>query len=102
MALKGAGIAQCNLGCASLVLSPTCKEVGLRHILGGTITHVAMSRMDSEIVEDIRAGVPRGLERENGKELYPRHTDPAKKKSQDHLDQGFKRRPQPETLSSAR
>jgi len=57
LALKEAGIAQCNLVHVSSVLPPNCQQVDLTPIPIGAITHVVMSRMDGARGERISAGI---------------------------------------------
>ena len=57
LALKEAGIAQCNLVHVSSVLPPNCQQVDLTPIPIGAITHVVMSRMDGAEGDGISAGI---------------------------------------------
>jgi arginine decarboxylase len=57
LALKEAGIAQCNLVCVSSILPLNCEEVELKFIPIGAITYVVMARMDGVGGEKIGAGI---------------------------------------------
>ena len=57
LALKEAGIAQCNLVYVSSVLPPDCEEVELKPVPIGAITHVVMSKKDCAAGEKISAGI---------------------------------------------
>ena len=57
LALKEAGIAQCNLVHVSSVLPPDCQQVGFKPIPIGAITYVVMSRMDGAGGDRISAGI---------------------------------------------
>jgi arginine decarboxylase len=57
LALKEAGIAQCNLVHVSSILPPNCQQVDLTPIPIGAITHVVMARMDGAGGERISAGI---------------------------------------------
>jgi len=65
LALKDAGIAQCNLVCVSSVLPANCKEIDLKPLPAGTITYVVMSRMDNDGGETISAGIAWSFEVRN-------------------------------------
>ena len=56
-ALTNAGIAQCNLVQVSSILPSECKEVALREIPAGSITHTVMARIDGTEGMTISAGV---------------------------------------------
>ena len=56
-ALENAGISQCNLVPVSSILPPKCKEIKLKKMPVGSITHVVMARMDGEGETTIGAGV---------------------------------------------
>ena len=66
LALKEAGIAQCNLVYVSSIIPPGCEEVELRPIPVGAITYVVMSRMDGKGEEKIGAGVAWSFGRKKG------------------------------------
>ena len=57
LALKKAGIAQCNLVSVSSILPPECKERKLRKIPPGSITYAVIARMDGEEGTNIGAGI---------------------------------------------
>lgn len=57
LALKNAGIAQCNLVSVSSVLPPRCKEVKLKQMPIGSITHAVVARMDAEGEATIGSGI---------------------------------------------
>ncbi|RLI36878.1 pyruvoyl-dependent arginine decarboxylase [Candidatus Bathyarchaeota archaeon] len=57
LALKDAGIAQCNLVKVSSILPPNCKEVKPRALPVGSIIHAVVSRMDGEESTTISAGL---------------------------------------------
>lgn len=65
-ALKNAGIAQCNLVQVSSILPQKCKEVKLREMPAGSITHTVMARMDGTEGMIISAGIGWAWEK-NGK-----------------------------------
>lgn len=56
LALKNAGIAQCNLVPVSSILPPDCKERKWRKLPAGSITHAVVARMDGEEGTTIGAG----------------------------------------------
>lgn len=66
LALKEAGIAQCNLVYVSSVLPPNCEEVELEPIPIGAITYVVMSKMNSPGGEKISAGTAWSFGKGNG------------------------------------
>jgi len=66
LALKEAGIAQCNIVYVSSILPPNCEEVDPKPIPIGAITYVVMSRMDGEGGEKIGAGIAWSFEEKNG------------------------------------
>ena len=57
LALKNAGIAQCNLVSVSSVLPPRCKETRLKQMPIGAITHAVVARMNAEGEATIGAGI---------------------------------------------
>ncbi|MDH4221365.1 MAG: pyruvoyl-dependent arginine decarboxylase [Candidatus Bathyarchaeota archaeon] len=57
LALKKAGIAQCNLVPVSSILPPGCKERKWRKIAAGAITHAVIARMDGDEGTTIGAGI---------------------------------------------
>jgi arginine decarboxylase len=57
LALKNAGIAQCNLVSVSSVLPPGCKEIKLKQMPIGSITHAVVARMNAEGEATIGAGI---------------------------------------------
>lgn len=57
LALKKAGIAQCNLVPVSSILPPGCKERKLRKLPAGAITHAVVARMDGSEESTIAAGI---------------------------------------------
>src|SRR4030042_1246961 len=57
MALKGAGIAQCNLVCVSSILPKGCKERKRTMIPTGSITFTVLARMDGDEGTTIGAGI---------------------------------------------
>jgi len=57
LALKNAGIAQCNLVSVSSVLPPECKETKLKQMPIGSITHAVVARMNDEGEATIGAGI---------------------------------------------
>jgi len=66
LALKNAGIAQCNLVSVSSVLPPGCREIKLRQMPIGSITHTVVARMNAEGEATIGAGIVWAWEK-NGK-----------------------------------
>ena len=57
LALKNAGIAQCNLVSVSSVLPPGCKEIEWKQMPTGAITHAVVARMNAEGEAIIGAGI---------------------------------------------
>ncbi len=57
MALKEAGIAQCNLVCVSSILPKGCKEIKRTMIPTGSITFAVLARMDGDEGTTIGAGI---------------------------------------------
>jgi len=64
LALKNAGIAQCNLVSVSSVIPPGCREIKLKQIPIGSITHAVVARMSAEGEARIGAGIAWGWEKE--------------------------------------
>ena len=56
-ALTNAGIAECNLVQVSSILPSECREVALRAMPAGSITHTVMARIDGSEGMTISAGV---------------------------------------------
>jgi arginine decarboxylase len=57
LALKKAGIAQCNLVSVSSILPRGCEEVKKHSILAGSITYSVLARMDGDEGTTIGAGI---------------------------------------------
>jgi len=57
LALKNAGISQCNLVSVSSILPPNCVETKRKKILVGSITFAVMARMDGNEGSLIGAGI---------------------------------------------
>jgi arginine decarboxylase len=57
LALRKAGIAQCNLVPVSSILPPGCKQRRTRKTSAGAITYVVIARMDGEEGTMIGAGI---------------------------------------------
>jgi arginine decarboxylase len=57
LALKNAGVAQCNLVAVSSILPPKCKERKWRKLPPGAITFAVMARMNGEEGTTIGAGI---------------------------------------------
>ncbi len=57
LALKKAGIAQCNLVAVSSILPPKCRNRKWRKIPAGSITHAVVARMDGGEGTTIGAGI---------------------------------------------
>lgn len=64
LALKNAGIAQCNLVPVTSILPPGCVETDQKKIPIGAITYAVMSRMDGEEGTVIGAGIAWAWEKE--------------------------------------
>ncbi|MFQ6068616.1 MAG: pyruvoyl-dependent arginine decarboxylase [Candidatus Bathyarchaeia archaeon] len=64
LALKNAGIAQCNLVPVSSILPPECKERKWRKLPAGAITHAVVARMDGDEGTTIGAGIAWAWEKE--------------------------------------
>jgi len=65
MALKRAGIAQCNLVSVSSILPNGCKEIKRTNIPIGSITFTVLARMDGEEGTTIGAGIAWAWEKDN-------------------------------------
>lgn len=57
LALKNAGVAQCNLVPVSSILPPRCQKRKRKKIPPGSITHAVIARMDGEEGTTIGAGI---------------------------------------------
>lgn len=57
LALKNAGIAQCNLVAVSSILPPECTERKWRKLPAGSITHAVVARMNGDEGTTIGAGI---------------------------------------------
>jgi arginine decarboxylase len=57
LALKEAGISQCNIVSVSSVLPPSCREKEWKDIPIGAITYAVVARMDGKEKETISAGI---------------------------------------------
>jgi len=57
LALKKAGIAQCNLVSVSSILPLGCNERRLKKIIAGSITYAVLARMDGDEGTTIGAGI---------------------------------------------
>jgi len=57
LALKKAGIAQCNLVCVSSILPKGCNEVDKHNIDAGAVTFAVLARMDGDEGTTIGAGI---------------------------------------------
>ncbi len=57
LALKRAGIGQCNLVCVSSILPKNCTEVEKHNIDAGAVTFAVMARMDGDEGTTIGAGI---------------------------------------------
>lgn len=57
LALKRAGIGQCNLVCVSSILPKNCTEVEMHNIDAGAVTFSVMARMDGDEGTTIGAGI---------------------------------------------
>ena len=57
LALKKAGIAQCNLVAVSSILPKSCEEINRHDIPAGCITYSVLARMDGEEGTAIGAGI---------------------------------------------
>jgi len=62
LALKNAGIAQCNLVKVSSIIPPNCKETRMKPIPAGTITHAVISKAEGT-GETISAGLAWAVEK---------------------------------------
>ena len=66
LALKGAGVSECNLVTVSSILPPDPKEIDPVRITPGTITFCVMTRMDGRSGETIGAGLAYGICEKDG------------------------------------
>ncbi len=57
LALKKAGIAQCNLVCVSSILPKNCVQISTHNIAAGSITHCVLARMDGDDGTTVGAGI---------------------------------------------
>ncbi len=57
LALKKAGIAQCNLVCVSSILPKDCKQIEKHNIDAGSVTFSVLARMDGAEGTTIGAGI---------------------------------------------
>ncbi len=57
LALKNAGISQCNIVPVSSILPPKCRETKQIEIPAGSITHAVVARMDGSERTSISAGI---------------------------------------------
>ncbi len=57
LALKKAGIAQCNLVCVSSILPKDCTETTKQNIDAGSITYSVLARMDGDEGTTVGAGI---------------------------------------------
>jgi len=57
LALKKAGIAQCNLVSVSSILPKNCTEIKKHNISAGSITYSVLARMDGDEGTNIGAGI---------------------------------------------
>jgi len=64
LALKEAGIAQCNLVKVSSIIPPGCRETGLKKIPVGSITYAVISKAEGK-GKTISAGIAWGFEKNN-------------------------------------
>ena len=65
LALKDAGIAQCNLVSVSSIIPPNCEETALRTLPVGSITYAVISKAEGK-GETISAGIAWGVGRKDG------------------------------------
>ena len=65
LALKDAGIAQCNLVNVSSIIPPNCTETPFRTLPAGSITHAVISKTEGK-GETISAGIAWGVEEKDG------------------------------------
>jgi arginine decarboxylase len=65
LALKDAGIAQCNLVNVSSIIPPKCKETALKALPVGSITYAVISKAEGK-GEMISAGIAWGVEENHG------------------------------------
>jgi len=57
LALKKAGVEQCNIVLVSSILPPKCREVEPKNVPSGAITYAVMARMDGGEKTSIGAGI---------------------------------------------
>ena len=57
LALKNAGISQCNIVPVSSILPPKCRETKWKEIPAGSITYAVIARMDGSERTNIGAGI---------------------------------------------
>ncbi len=57
LALKKAGIGQCNLVCVSSILPKNCKQIEKHNIAAGAVTFSVLARMDGSEGTTIGAGI---------------------------------------------
>jgi arginine decarboxylase len=65
LALKDAGIAQCNLVNVSSIIPPKCRETALKALPVGSITYAVISKAEGK-GEMISAGIAWGVEENHG------------------------------------
>ncbi|MCW4025879.1 MAG: pyruvoyl-dependent arginine decarboxylase [Candidatus Bathyarchaeota archaeon] len=65
LALRDAGIAQCNLVNVSSIIPPKCKETALKALPVGSITYAVISKAEGK-GEMISAGIAWGVEENHG------------------------------------
>jgi len=65
LALKDAGIAQCNLVNVSSIIPPKCRETALKALPVGSITYAVISKAEGKGAM-ISAGIAWGVEENNG------------------------------------
>jgi len=86
MALKGAGVEQCNLVPVSSIIPPGCEEIEYRKLPVGAVTFVVLSKAGGR-GEAVTAGIAWGRDEASGygvvAEAYGRMDEAAVKKSLD-------------------
>ncbi len=65
LALKNAGISQCNIVPVSSILPPKCREIKWKKTPAGSITHAVIARMDGKERTNISAGIAWAWEKHN-------------------------------------
>ena len=65
LALKDAGIAQCNLVSVSSIIPPNCEETALKTLPVGSITYAVISKAEGK-AETISAGIAWGVGKRDG------------------------------------